>query len=379
MSNLIKEAIADAKAVREMAVKQARAALEEAFGPRVEDLISKRITSEADDEVDDTEEFDGDAEELEIEEDEFEAEPEVSDEEEDSGLTEDEDTSGIGTSDNKEPSNASSEESTEDLEGEIDVDTDHDTATESDLTESDDADEDDIDLEEIIKELEDEADEVDDDEEFEIEEDESEAEPEVSEEEEDDAEVFETDDADDDDENGDFDSAEGDEELEFDVEDDGDEEEIDLESLVNTSDEEELEELNRLRKENVKLNAKLKESLSVVRLQKSRLNEINVLNAKLLFTNKVFSKFSLDDSSKIKVIENFDRAKNVREIKLIFAAIMENMQANKRKISSKAQRLVEGASKAIASTISKKAAQDNIISEQDDVRNRVHKLMGHKK
>ena len=43
MSNLLKEAIADAKAVRETALENAKAALEEAFTPRLQSMLSAKL------------------------------------------------------------------------------------------------------------------------------------------------------------------------------------------------------------------------------------------------------------------------------------------------------------------------------------------------
>jgi len=376
MSNLIKEAIADAKAVREMAVKQAKAALEEAFAPQVDAIISRRLQTEEDDE----EELE-EPEEVEVEEAispapgvELGTDNDHEEADENSGLTEDADTSDIGTSDNKEPSKDSSEETTEDPDGEVTVKPDHETAKESELTEELEDLEEDVDLAQIVKELEDET--------SEFEEDEFETEDEFEAEEGGEAESFEGEEAEEE-----FEAEpEEEEELELEIEDDladeegevdyndEEEEELDLEAIIGDEDEEDPEmEVESLRQENANLKAKLGEAMKAVRIQKDRLNEINILNAKLLFTNKVFGKYNLDDSSKIKVIENFDRAKNVREVKLIFATLMENMKADERKVSSKAQRLMEGASKTIKST---KVNSQQIISEDAEVKSRVHKLMG---
>ena len=48
-SNLLKEAIADAKAVRETAIANAKLALEEAFTPKLQSMLSKKIEEEAED------------------------------------------------------------------------------------------------------------------------------------------------------------------------------------------------------------------------------------------------------------------------------------------------------------------------------------------
>ena len=41
--DLLKEAIADAKAVKETAIANAKAALEESFTPHLQDILSKKI------------------------------------------------------------------------------------------------------------------------------------------------------------------------------------------------------------------------------------------------------------------------------------------------------------------------------------------------
>ena len=52
MDDLLKDAIADAKAVRETALENAKIALEEAFTPRLQSMLSKKIQSEIEDEDD---------------------------------------------------------------------------------------------------------------------------------------------------------------------------------------------------------------------------------------------------------------------------------------------------------------------------------------
>ena len=52
MDDLLKDAIADAKAVRETALENAKIALEEAFTPRLQSMLSKKIQSEMEHEDD---------------------------------------------------------------------------------------------------------------------------------------------------------------------------------------------------------------------------------------------------------------------------------------------------------------------------------------
>ena len=56
-----------------------------------------------------------------------------------------------------------------------------------------------------------------------------------------------------------------------------------------------------------------------------KINEVNLLNGKLLFTNKLFKAYSLSEGQKLKVIETFDRAKNIREVKLVYSTLAESI------------------------------------------------------
>jgi uncharacterized protein YwgA len=57
------------------------------------------------------------------------------------------------------------------------------------------------------------------------------------------------------------------------------------------------------------------------------LHETNLLNAKLLYTNKIFRAKNLKEAQKVKVLEAFDKASNVKEVKLIFETLNEGMVA----------------------------------------------------
>jgi hypothetical protein len=61
---------------------------------------------------------------------------------------------------------------------------------------------------------------------------------------------------------------------------------------------------------------------------RSDLHETNLLNAKLLYTNKIFRAKNLKEAQKVKVLEAFDKASNVKEVKLIFETLNEGMVAN---------------------------------------------------
>jgi len=60
---------------------------------------------------------------------------------------------------------------------------------------------------------------------------------------------------------------------------------------------------------------------------KSELNEINLLNAKLLYTNKVFRGKNLSENQKVKVLGAFDKAETVKEVKLVFETINSSVKS----------------------------------------------------
>ena len=118
--------------------------------------------------------------------------------------------------------------------------------------------------------------------------------------------------------------------------------------------------------------AELKEYKQAVKFLKDKLHEVNILNAKLLFTNKLFKEFVLDNSSKMKVVENFDRAQTIREIKLVYATLAEGFKDN---TSIKRKSINESASSKSGSTKPKR----KIISEESGIANRFKQLAGLKK
>lgn len=76
----------------------------------------------------------------------------------------------------------------------------------------------------------------------------------------------------------------------------------------------------------------LSEALSTIDVLKAELNEINLLNAKLLYTNKIFKAKNLNESQKVKVLSSFDKAKNVGEVKMVFETLNEGIKVSKNTI-----------------------------------------------
>ena len=66
---------------------------------------------------------------------------------------------------------------------------------------------------------------------------------------------------------------------------------------------------------------------------KKELQEVNLLNAKLLYTNKIFKSKTLNESQKLRVLKAFDKATSVKEAKVIFETLNEGMVSKTQKPS----------------------------------------------
>ena len=76
-----------------------------------------------------------------------------------------------------------------------------------------------------------------------------------------------------------------------------------------------------------------KEMEETINELRNELNEVNLLNAKLLYTNKIFRAKNLTESEKVKVLNTFDKATNVKEVKLVFETLTESLKAKTAKPS----------------------------------------------
>jgi hypothetical protein len=294
--NLLKEAIADAKAVRETAIANAKLALEEAFTPKLQSMLSTKISEDM---YEDEEEEDVDGVDLAINAGEEELD-----------VTADE---------------VPGEEFADDAAGdpfaddEVPGDDDH------------------LELEAIIRELE------------------GEDEEEVPAE--DDEEVFEAATSDS------IGTKESTDELK--EEDELTEDELNLDEIIKSLEEDEHDDEED---EEVDKDKELGEAYATIKSLQSTLQEVNLLNAKLLFSNKLFKSNNLSETQKVKVIETFDRAANLREVKLVYSTLTESFSNNAPK-----GKIAEGlASKTIKSTKPSK----EVIVESNELANRMKHLAG---
>jgi len=332
-SDLLKEAIADAKAVKETALANAKIALEEAFAPRIEAMLSTKLSEDLyEDEMED--EVPAPVADTPVEEHDVMYEPEVEGGEMDAAPAPEMDAEIDMDMPAEEPVVADDME----MEGMMD-----DAPVDTDSVEED------LELEAIIRELEED----------------------LNEEELTEEDIFESNDSTDLTEEDKMvdDKKETNEEFNIDEIIEGilseDEEEKDSKEKV----EEEKEE-DESKEKVEEMTEELTEAYDTIESLRGTINEVNLLNAKLLYTNKLFRNFELSENQKMKVIENFDRAGNTREVKLVFSTLAENftVPVKKRKV------VKEGtASKAINSTA---PATKTIINEGNELANRWKKLAG---
>jgi hypothetical protein len=76
-----------------------------------------------------------------------------------------------------------------------------------------------------------------------------------------------------------------------------------------------------------KLKEELNLALKTVETLRSELNEVNLLNAKLLYVNKIFNARNLNESQKLKVVKAFDKAESAKEAKLVYESLSEAFTA----------------------------------------------------
>lgn len=143
-----------------------------------------------------------------------------------------------------------------------------------------------------------------------------------------------------------------------------DEDEIDLEELLAELDA--FSESDTKVKEAKKSKEDMKETLDTINALRNELNEVNLLNAKLLYVNKIFKAKNLSESQKLKVINSFDKATTTKEAKVVFESLSATLEAISAKKTIKES--FGFASKAAGN------APNKVIVESNDVITRMQKL-----
>jgi len=325
-SDLLKQAIADAKAVKETALANAKIALQEAFAPRIQRVLGEKLRME----------LEGDEDEMPVDDVEISDEMPLDGEEEAGLAAGAPEEVGVGLD--------------FDMDGEYDltgdlgaVEDEEELPVEDEFSEDDAnseyAEDDDLELESIIRELEGDLDASEDEESQLMDEPMAEGYNEEEDEETNESidEIIE--------------AILREEDLEVTGDVEADDEHGDVVAELANKEEE------------------LQEAYNTVKKLTSIINEVNLLNAKLLYTNKLFRNFELSESQKMKVIENFDRAGNTREVKLVFSTLAESFTrpTTKKKVVKESY-----ASKPTRTT----APTKTVLNEGFDLAERWKKLAG---
>jgi hypothetical protein len=303
--DLLKEAIEDAKVVKETAIASAKAALEEHFTPQLKSMLSAKLAE---------------MEEMDVEEAEKDEMEEMYSEEQEENL--------MGYKEVKEE---------EDLINNPKGPTAHGNVAEEELDE--------LNLDELLAELEADMEESKEEDMYEAKKDEdkkdlkeAEGEEEVETEEEiniedmteEELKSFIEDVIKDMVEAGELEAGEG-MEGEEGEEMESEEEEVSIDEILaeialdeakkkgDKEDKKDKEEMTKLKKE-------LEEAMSTIATMRTDINEVNLLNAKLLYTNKIFKAKNLTESQKVKVLNAFDKASTVKETKLVFETLSEGLK-----------------------------------------------------
>jgi len=111
----------------------------------------------------------------------------------------------------------------------------------------------------------------------------------------------------------------------------------------------------------------LEEALKAVNTLKAELNEVNLLNAKLIYVNKIFKAKNLTESQKLNILASFDKATTIKEAQMVFESLNTTLNSAPKKTAIKES--LGFASKAAGIAPTKK-----MIVESDDVITRMQKL-----
>lgn len=345
-SDLLKQAIADAKAVKETALANAKIALQEAFSPRIKEMLATKLTTEIEGE---DEEMAGTAVDTGVE---------AGTEEmggEDFTWTDDTLSASVGGNDYSFQVGMAGEEEEEMAPEEAPASEEEMTAEYNEGMDMGEEAPEDLNLEAIIRELE--GDMMDEDDMMNTQDVDMPVEGMYYEEE-------------------DEDMMEG-----MDHEEEEDVNEI-IESILREMDAEEDADayapegdvMQEMEDELAAKDQELQEAYRTVKRLQSVINEVNLLNAKLLYTNKLFRNFELTEAQKMKVIENFDRAGNTRETKLVFTTLAESFARPKTK-----KRMVKesySAASRPSATTAPSVETTQVLSEGFELANRWKKLAG---
>ena len=114
----------------------------------------------------------------------------------------------------------------------------------------------------------------------------------------------------------------------------------------------------------------LKEAIRTIRTLRGQLNEVNLLNAKLIYVNRIFKANSLNEGQKVNVVNSFDKATTLNEAKNVYEILKTTI-----KKSSNKKALTENKTSFASKVIGGRPANQPIIKADDQI-SRMQKLAG---
>jgi hypothetical protein len=113
----------------------------------------------------------------------------------------------------------------------------------------------------------------------------------------------------------------------------------------------------------------LQEAIRTIKTLRGQLNEVNLLNAKLIYVNKLFKAHNLTEGQKVNIVNSFDKAATLNEAKNVFDILKSTISKSAPKTSLKE-------SKSFASSvIGGRPAAKPIINEDETI-SRMQRLAG---
>ena len=99
------------------------------------------------------------------------------------------------------------------------------------------------------------------------------------------------------------------------------------------------------RRKNRALKGRLNEYRSAVETLREQLTDLNLFNAKLLYVNKLLQNKEFTASQRRTVVESIDKAKSLREVKLLFRSLTESFNKGKGRLSESTNRVLGSSSR----------------------------------
>ena len=147
-----------------------------------------------------------------------------------------------------------------------------------------------------------------------------------------------------------------------------------LEEAKKDDDKEMEESVNPLQAELDEAKDELEETKKAFEAGRTELNEVNLLNSKLLYVNRIFKANQLNESQKLRVVESLDKAGTAKEAKLIYETIKDTFNISKGNKQTKKSSIKEGLVMASKPAGKSTAAKKEVISESNDMMTRFQKL-----